>query len=69
MSRNNALVAILLIITSVISQQWIGLTVSGILLVLFLHEAYGEQIFFSLYLKEITNELRNMEPEPDSEAK
>ena len=67
MSRNNALVALLLVITSVISAQWIGLTVSGILFVLFLHEAYGEQMFFSRYLQEMTKELRNMEAKPKAE--
>jgi hypothetical protein len=67
MSRNNALVALLLVITSVISAQWIGLTVSGILFVLFLHEAYGEQMFFSRYLREMTKELRNMEAKPKAD--
>jgi hypothetical protein len=61
MSRNNALVALLLAITSVISQQWVGLTVSGIIFLLFLHETYGEQTFFSRYLQEMTKELRNMD--------
>jgi len=67
MSRNNALVAMLLMITSIVSQQWVGLTVSGILFVLFVHEAYGEQVFFSRYLQAITKELRNMEPAPETE--
>ena len=62
LSRNNALVAFLLLLTSLISRQWMWLTVSGALFLLFLHEAYGEQRFFSLYLKEMTRELRNMEP-------
>jgi hypothetical protein len=61
MSRNNALVCFLLMILSLISRQWIGLTVSGVLFLLFLHEAYGEQRFFSRYLKEMTKELRTME--------
>jgi hypothetical protein len=61
MSRNNALVALLLMITSILSRQWIGLTVSGILLLLFAHEAYGEQRFFSKYLQAMTKELRSME--------
>jgi hypothetical protein len=61
MARNNALVALLLMVTSVISSQWVGLTVSGILFLLFLHEAYGEQRFFSRYLQEMTKELRNMQ--------
>lgn len=61
MSRNNALVALLLMITSILSRQWIGLTVSGILLLLFTHEAYGEQRFFSKYLQTMTKELRSME--------
>lgn len=61
MSRNNALVCFLLMILSLISSQWIGLMVSGVLFLLFLHEAYGEQRFFSRYLKEMTKELRNME--------
>jgi hypothetical protein len=64
MSRNNALVALLLMITSVLSSQWIGLLISGLLFLLFLHEAYGEQRFFSLYLQEMTKELRKMEPTP-----
>lgn len=64
MSRNNALVALLLMILSVLSTQWIGLTVSGILFLLFLHEAYGEQMFFSRYLQEMTRELRSLEPNP-----
>ena len=67
MSRNNALVALLLMIISLLSRQWVGLTVSGILFLLFLHEAYGEQRFFSRYLKEMTKELRNMEPNPKEE--
>lgn len=49
MSRNNALVALLLMIVSLISKQWVGLIVSGILFLLFLHEVYGEQGFFSRY--------------------
>lgn len=67
MSRNNALVALLLMVTAVISSQWTGLTVSGILFLLFVHEAYGEQIFFSRYLQEMTKELRNMELVPETE--
>jgi len=67
MSRNNALVSLLLMVTSLLSSQWIGLTVSGILFLLFVHEAYGEQLFFSRYLQEMTKELRNMEPAPESE--
>jgi len=61
MSRNNALVALLLMITAVISRQWIGLAVSGILFLLFAHQSYGEQRFFSRYLEEITKELRTLE--------
>ena len=61
MSRNNALVALLLMLTSILSSQWIGLAISGILLLLFAHEAYGEQKFFSRYLQEMTRELRTME--------
>jgi hypothetical protein len=61
MSRNNALVALLLMIVSIISSQWVGLMVSGILFLLFLHEVYGEQLFFSRYLVEMTKELRNMD--------
>lgn len=67
MSRNNALVALLLIITSVVSQQWIGVTVSGVLFLLFVQEAYGEQVFFSQYLQAITKELRNMEVNEEAE--
>ena len=62
MSRNNALVALLLMITSILSRQWVGLTVCAILFLLFLHEAYGQQVFFSRFLQEITKELRNLEP-------
>jgi hypothetical protein len=62
MTRNNALVAILLIVISIVSLQWIALIASGILFLLFLHEAYGEQVFFSRYLQEVTKELRDMEP-------
>ena len=65
MSRNNALVALLLMIVSIISNQWVGLTVSGIFFLLFVHEVYGEQLFFSRYLVEITKELRNMERQPE----
>jgi hypothetical protein len=61
MSRNNALVALVLMVTSILSSQWIGLAVSGVLFVLFTHEAYGEQRFFSRYLREITKELRSIE--------
>ena len=50
MSRNNALVSLLLAFTSFISGQWLWLTITGILFLLFVHEAYGEQIFFSRYL-------------------
>ncbi len=62
MSRNNALVSLLLMITSILSAQWIALTVSTILFFLFLHETYGEQMFFSHYLRKVTGELRNLEP-------
>ncbi len=65
MSRNNALVSLLLMITSIISAQWIGLGVSTILFLLFLHEAYGEQMFFSHFLQEMTRELRKMESTPE----
>lgn len=61
MSRNNALAALLLMITSIISGQWAGLAVCGILFLLFTHEAYGEQRFFSRYLQEMTKELRSMD--------
>ncbi|HJR80605.1 MAG TPA: hypothetical protein VJ821_11065 [Anaerolineales bacterium] len=61
MSRNNALAALLLMITSIISGQWAGLVVCGILFLLFTHEAYGEQRFFSRYLQEMTKELRSMD--------
>jgi hypothetical protein len=61
MSRNNALVSLLLMVTAILSSQWIGLIVSGILFLMFLHEAYGEQVFFSRYLQAITKELRNIE--------
>jgi hypothetical protein len=61
MSRNNALVGLLLMLTAIISRQWIGLSISGILFLLFLHEAYGEQRFFSRYLREMTRELREMD--------
>jgi hypothetical protein len=67
MSRNNALVCLLLMATSLISRQWIGFMVSGILFLLFLHEAYGEQRFFSRYLKEMTKELRTMETAAEKE--
>lgn len=69
MSRNNALVALLLMVTSILSSQWIGLTVSGIMFLLFTHEAYGEQRFFSRYLQEMTKELRAMEAEQRKEEK
>jgi len=61
MSRNNAFVSLLLMVTSMVGKQWIGVIVSGILFLLFLHEAYGEQVFFSRYLLEVTKELRNLE--------
>ena len=67
MSRNNALVALLLMVISVLSRQWVGFTLTGILFLLFLHEAYGEQRFFSRYLQEMTKELRNMEPPSEKE--
>jgi hypothetical protein len=67
MSRNNALVCLLLTIASVVSTQWVGFSVSGILFLLFLHETYGEQRFFSRYLKEMTRELRNLEQTPSNE--
>jgi hypothetical protein len=54
-------------ITSHLSSQWIGLMVRGTLFLLVLHEAYAEQRFFSRYLKEMTKELRNMEPAPETE--
>ncbi len=65
MARNNALVSLLLMITSIVSIQWIGLTISIILFILFTHEAYGEQMFFARYLQELTKELRNLEPGPE----
>lgn len=61
MSRNNALVGLVLMITSVLSQQWIGLAVSGGLFLLFAHEAYGEQRFFSRYLQVMRKELRDLD--------
>jgi hypothetical protein len=61
MSRNNALVALVLMALSLPSRQWIGLTACVILFVLFVHQAYGEQRFFSRYLEEITKELRSMD--------
>jgi hypothetical protein len=61
MSRNNALVGVVLMLTSIFSQQWVGLAVSSVLFLLFAHEAYGEQRFFSRYLHEMTKELRNMD--------
>jgi len=67
MSRNNALVALLLMIVSIVSNQWVALAVSGAFFLLFLHEVYGEQLFFSRYLVEMTKELRNMEPTPEAE--
>ena len=67
MSRNNALVALLLMITSLISRQWMGLLVTGIMFLLFLHEAYGQQVFFSRYLKVMTKELRELERLPAQE--
>jgi hypothetical protein len=67
MSRNNALVALVLMVTSVISGQWIGLAVSGALFLLFTHETYGEQRFFSRYLQEMTKELRKMDAEQKEE--
>jgi hypothetical protein len=69
LSRNNALVALVLMVTSVISSQWIGLAVCGVLFLLFTHEAYGEQRFFSRYLQEMTKELRNMEASQKKEEK
>jgi hypothetical protein len=41
--------------------------VSGILFLLFVHEAYGEQVFFSRYLQAITKELRNMTENEETE--
>ena len=63
MSRNNALVALILMVVSLLSRQWIGLIASGVLFLLFLHEAYGEQVFFSRYLGEMRRELRDMDEE------
>ncbi len=65
MSRNNALVSLLLMLTSILSAQWVGLTITAILFFLFLHETYGEQMFFSHYLQEMTRELRSLEPGPE----
>jgi hypothetical protein len=67
MSRNNALVALVLMVTSIISGQWIGLAISGALFLLFTHETYGEQRFFSRYLQEMTKELRKMDAEQKEE--
>lgn len=61
LSRNNALAALLLMITSLVSRQWVGLAVCGVLFLLFTHESYGEQRFFSRYLQEMTKELRSMD--------
>jgi hypothetical protein len=60
-------VALLLMILSLISNQWIGLMVTSVFFLLFLHEAYGEQRFFSRYLQEMTKELRNVEETPAKE--
>lgn len=60
-SRNNALVGVVLMLASILSQQWIGLAVSGVLFLLFAHEAYGEQRFFSRYLQVVTKELRELD--------
>ena len=67
MSRNNALVSLLLAVVSLISGQWVWLIISSVLFFLFVHEAYGEQVFFSRNLREITRELRTMEPPPKKE--
>ena len=67
MSRNNALVALLLMLISILSRQWVWLTACGILFALFVHEAYGEQVFFSRYLREMTRELRNLELDSEEE--
>ncbi len=67
MARNNALVSLLLMITSIASIQWIAFALSAILFFLFLHETYGEQMFFSHYLQEMTRELRKLEPGPGIE--
>ncbi len=69
MSRNNALVALVLMITSLISSQWIGLAISGVLFLLFMHETYGEQRFFSRYLQVMTKELREMDAAEKREKK
>src|SRR5688572_16411889 len=69
MSRYNALVALVLMITSLISSQWIGLAISGVLFLLFMHETYGEQRFFSRYLQEMTKELREMDAAEKGEKK
>jgi hypothetical protein len=56
-------------ILSVFSYQWPELIISGFLFSLFLHEAYGAQIFFARYLREMTKELRNMKlPAPEEES-
>lgn len=60
MSRNNALVALILMILSTFSYQWPELIISGFLFSLFLHEAYSAQIFFARYLREMTKELKKM---------
>ena len=67
MSRNNALVSLLLAVVSLVSGQWFWLIISSVLFFLFVHEAYGEQVFFSRNLQEITKELRTMEPPPKKE--
>lgn len=67
MSRNNALVALLLLVTSIFSRQWVGLAASGTLFLLFVHEAYGEQRFFSQYLAEMTKELRKLVSDENKE--
>ena len=67
MSRNNALAVLVLVVLAVISRQWVGLMASGVLFLLFVHEAYGEQRFFSQYLRAMTKELRGMEAEDKKE--
>lgn len=69
MSRNNALVALILMVLSISSYQWTELILSGFLFSLFLHEAYGAHIFFARYLRAMTKELRNMKfPSPEKES-
>jgi len=58
LTRNNALVSLLILVISIISNQDIAIIVSAILFPLLLYETYGRRVFFYQFIVSVANELR-----------